>query len=627
MNNRLFPTIEQLKSQNNPLTDGEWALISYLDRYLPKDENWNDKMKLADYNGWLIFAQPFLNGTRPDVIIFNPFVGLVIYEVKDWDLKNYKWNTDDYTKEKKLHVYNRQGGYEVKKTPIKQVEYYKEVLIGQLVPNLGEIIDDNNKNYGLIKTGLYFHKATTIDAQEMFPSESFLPVFGYNSLQPNKLKEIVPDALFQKKGTWNRSWNDDILFWIHPPFHSLEQGTVLSLKGNQVKIAEPEPGHQRVRGVAGSGKTQALAYRAGKLASLGYKVLVVSFNITLWHYIKDMIARSPFNFPWQSLTFTHFHGFCKDRLNQFDAEWPKSPQSKNYDPQQYEMALEGFFRVTIPNTVINIIKDKNYDRYDAILIDEGQDYFFEWYDLLSRFFLNERDELLIVCDKKQNIYQRQLDWMDRRSNREGLAKLANPYIDLTRSYRLPKKIADMSNAFSEQFELNQDIKLGQIEKSGFLFDHIVWVNIEDGSWQANVYNAFLRLKKEGQHASDMVILLPTHKYGKECVAFFKNHNIEVNHVFEEDSEIKTHTHKKAFWMGDSRLKMSTIHSFKGWELTNIILFIPVRAPESIIKLDAIIYTAITRSRQNLIVLNANNRYSEFGKQFPQKWNEQNSVSL
>jgi ATP-dependent exoDNAse (exonuclease V) alpha subunit len=41
-----------------------------------------------------------------------------------------------------------------------------------------------------------------------------------------------------------------------------------------------------------------------------------------------------------------------------------------------------------------------------------------------------------------------------------------------------------------------------------------------------------------------------------------------------------------------------------------------------LQLDAIIYTAITRSRENLIVLNSHPRYSEFGKSLPSKWNEQ-----
>jgi hypothetical protein len=120
----------------------------------------------------------------------------------------------------------------------------------------------------------------------------------------------------------------------------------------------------------------------------------------------------------------------------------------------------------------------------------------------------------------------------------------------------------------------------------------------------------------------MVILLPNHKLGKEAVNIFNKNKVEVNHVFEDDEEATFHPHKKAFWMGDGRLKMSTIHSFKGWELLNIVLFIPSRTNESNKKLDALVYTALTRTRENLIILNSNKRYNQFGEKFPKKWNEQ-----
>jgi superfamily I DNA/RNA helicase len=241
-----------------------------------------------------------------------------------------------------------------------------------------------------------------------------------------------------------------------------------------------------------------------------------------------------------------------------------------------------------------------------------------------KFFLNTRDEVLIVCDKRQNIFDRELDWLDKRVNREGLDKFEEPYIDLTITFRLPKRVAVMSNEFSVNFDLNQELKVGKIEDNPILLhsDHIIWLNIDENDWQYFIYNAFLRLKKAGYSASDMVILLPNHKLGKEAIALFKAKQIEVNHVFEEDTEAKYHTHKKAFWMGDGRLKMSTIHSFKGWELLNIIIFIPARAPETNKKLDALVYTALTRTRENLIILNANNRYNNFGEKLPKKWNEQ-----
>ncbi len=79
--------------------------------------------------------------------------------------------------------------------------------------------------------------------------------------------------------------------------------------------------------------------------------------------------------------------------------------------------------------------------------------------------------------------------------------------------------------------------------------------------------------------------------GYNCVEFFEEKGIKVNHIFEKENERRYHIHKKAFWMGDSRIKMSTIHSFKGWELMNIVIFLPKKAPETNKKLDCILYTA------------------------------------
>lgn len=623
MESRIYPNWEQLEEQHNPLTSGEKALLEFLDTYLPKDINWKKENGLKNYNGWLIFAQPFLNGTRPDIIIFNPQVGIVIYEVKDWNLDNYEWKNGEG-----LFVKTKLGSYKIK-SPIEQVEHYKEKLLGQLVPNIGEAIDINERSFGLIKTGLYFHNSQTDVCRDKigFKIQDFkyFPFFGKDSLNESRLREIVPDVNITQSKYWNKEWNDDVLFWLIPPYHSIEQGTILKLRGNQNKVAEPQSGHFRVRGVAGSGKTQALAYRAGNLASIGYKVLIITFNITLWHYIKDMIARSPFAFNWGNFTFTHFHGFCKDKLNEFGQKWPISPDRKQYsDQQEYDKALEFFFKITVPNAVIDSIQGNSYEKYDAILFDEGQDFHYEWYTMLDNYFLTNRDEVLIVCDKRQNIFDRELDWLDKRVTKAGLEKFKESYIDLTVTFRLPQKVAIMSNDFSEIFGLNQELKVGKFEDNPVLVHshHIVWLNISELDWQYYIFNAYLRLKKEGYSPSDMVILLPSHKFGNEAVQMFLNKKIEVNHVFDENIDTKHHSHKKAFWMGDSRIKMSTIHSFKGWELLNIVLFIPEHSTDSNKKLDSIVYTALTRTRENLIILNSNKRYNNFGDKFPKKWNEQ-----
>lgn len=153
--------------------------------------------------------------------------------------------------------------------------------------------------------------------------------------------------------------------------------------------------------------------------------------------------------------------------------------------------------------------------------------------MLDQYFLTSRDELLVVCDKKQNIYDREIDWIDKRVTKQGLEKFKESNIDLTTSYRMPKRVAEMSNEFSELFELNQDIRLSKIDRAPVLLydQHIVWLNIADGEWLEYVHNAFLRLKKEHYSPSDIVILLPNHKYGQACVAAFEEKKYRIKSCF------------------------------------------------------------------------------------------------
>lgn len=610
---RVIPGWETINKFKNPLTEGEVTLIKYLDENLLSDKNFTDGSKLIDYNGWLIFVQPFLNGSRPDIVIFHPKIGIQIFEVKDWNLIHYHFDRNDkgYWN---FNVSDGKGTYQIK-SPIKQVEYYKEKLTGQLVPQIGEEINKNVKKYGLIKTAIYFHKSTTKQAQDLFEKHSsdfkFFPLFGRDALSSANLRQIVPDSYLSQSIYWNKDWNKEVLFWLNPPFHSLEQTIELTLNNYQKKFSSPQPGHYRIRGVAGSGKTQVLAYRAGKLASQGNKILILSFNITLWHYIRDMVQRSPFEFKWDQFAFNHFHGFCKDILNEFGERWPSDSGND-----------ESVFRSVVPSMVMEAIKRGRYEKYDAIFIDEGQDYYIEWYQMLCKF-LTERDEVVVVCDKKQNIYGREMEWLDKR--RSGVEKFGE-WIELKTIVRLPERIANITKEFSEMFNLNQDVRVDKVERPDLFNqyqEHSVWWNINPIDWLKKIDEAFEIIKSNGTstHGSDIVVLLPDKNFGLECVAHFETaKNINVNHVFEKDDEKRYHNHKKAFWMGDSRLKLSTIHSFKGWEVLNVILFIPNNFYGSEELYDRVVYTAMTRTRRNLIVVNANQRYNEFGTKVSSSWN-------
>ncbi len=157
--------------------------------------------------------------------------------------------------------------------------------------------------------------------------------------------------------------------------------------------------------------------------------------------------------------------------------------------------------------------------------------------------------------------------------------------------------------------------LGLVVYSHEYETHILWWNIQEADWLEKVKEAYGEIEKfvTTKVGIQTAILLPSIEYGLKCVEYFESErNIKVEHVFENEKEKRTHEKKRAFTVRNDVLKISTIHSFKGWEAQNIIILIPQNSHTSD---DTKIYTAITRTMQNLMVINASQRYWDFGNKY------------
>lgn len=526
-------------------------LISFLDENLPGE--------------WKIFVEPYLNGSYPDLILLNPESGFMIYKIIE--------NSKDISAEDDK----------------RQLDYYRNKIIQELVPDMAEAMDKNSKIFSIIKTGVYVMDLAGSDARKIYSQYPYLVAAGCDDLDESCLDVVVPGVDFPRSRLMMREWAEELEFWLDPPYHR-DRRSGLELTREQKIRAEPKPGHRRLRGSAGSGKTVVIAHRAARLASEGYRVLVVTYNRTLWYYIKDMVDKTPYNFEWSNTTFRHFHGFCRDILNELMLPMP--------DVEDAPFAVE------------EAIKDRNVGMFDSILIDEGQDYEWEWYNLLSKF-LSERDELFFVCDKKQNVYDRELNWIDNMGDFKGKVKFKGRWPELNTVYRLPKEIAEVSNRFSREYGLDQSVKM-DFSQSTLSRDSILfrWENVQAADWLSEVFKAYKTLKDEGVYDSDMVILVPKNKMGVELVKFLKDRGMDANHLFPMDE--RGWRNKKTFTSRDRRMKVSTIHKFKGWEAPNVVMVIPTEWGGDG-NLDSVVYTAMTRTLKNLVVVNPNQRYRDFGE--------------
>jgi len=596
------------KLDNRNRQEGEKVLEAFLSKVLPPE--------------WGVYAEPYMNGGRPDIVVFNPEVGAVIYEVKDWDLNKY------YIKSGSLYVKNKT---DVLRTPMEQVIYHRTRLIELLSPVIGEAIDKCKSVNNILQTCVYFHKASGNEARAFFHAQNreIPAIIGNDELTEMNLHNIIPSLSLKGVNRFiTKDFANEISFWLKPPIHSLEGTKQLKLSPEQRRHSKPDEGHHRLKGETGSGKTIVIAYRAAKLAAEGKKVLIVSYNITLPHYIRYLIDQVPYKFNPENINYNHFHAFCNDIIA--DAGL-KSPYLKLHDWLEWALPV-----------VNNILDEGTYNdtirkyRYDAIFIDEGHDFEYEWIKFLSRL-LSERNEMLFVCDPKQNIYKRDMNWIE-----EPMSLFRGQWGRLKTVYRLPPLIGEIASSFRINFGLAvtplecDDSYQTSLDEIG-LIPHVVWKNILESDWLEKIYEAYTMNRQalsnmQNGHASDIVILVPTKNKGLRAVKRFENEKIEINHVFDGNEEEniyldeivhKKRNHKKSFWVKDGRLKMCTIHSFKGWEAPHVIMLIPDKhtwkSADVDHDLDAIVYTAMTRTRMNLIVLNCNDKYSEFGKKYSSTW--------
>jgi len=623
--NRVIPNLKMIDEFRQKFTKGELELILYFDSFLRKDSKKIDYKNLENYNGWLIFPQSRLNGSFPDIIIFRPNFGLYIYEVKDINLENYRYHSET----KEFEVWTPQG-YKKRKSPIAQAKHYERLVKYTLIPELGNKCNSNKRTNNMIKSFVYFSNHTKEEVEDFFKIENLNNstnnmIFGKDALEkdlvfPFDKKTVDPI----EEGDWDKQWNKELISWVYPPKHFIEQGRNITLNSPQKKLATPSQGHFRCKGVAGSGKSQALVFRAANLAKNNKRVLVLTFNITLFHYLKDLIKRVPVEFDFNQIDFIHFHGFCNNILNLYAIPNPSKntkkgkENRKNIENLPNPLNKEDYYK-NIYKKVFQALSEngdcQKYDLYDAILIDEGNDFYVEWYEMLKKF-LSANNELVICFDLNQNIYKRDLSWVDARykGNKEILKEFTkNKIIYLNKIFRNKSPLQFLSDLFAREFHL-LDTKV-KLEHPGVFFDGVIkWKNITNDNFPFLNYvkDAFNLLRTRGEHASDIAILVSNKEIGWQIVHDFQKNKIEVIPALDTLKD-GNKRYKHSFYLGVPKLKVSTIHSFKGWELENIILLI-----DSNFKINhELVYVGLTRSKKNLIVINYKEDYFDFSKKLKQ----------
>lgn len=602
---KLLPTLEQVDLLKVKPTDGERKLLQFLSSTL--DDTYE------------VFFQPYLNGDNPDIIILRENSGVMIVEVKDWDLNSYELSPNRNWQLKNIN--NKFGGKQIVKSPIQQVFEYKENLYNLHIDTLLEKRIKNPKFLSIVTCAIYFHNASKnqIDKFLSYGNEDkesyikFLTHFeflGFDSLNQDCFKKILSKRWLDKKSfLFDEELYKSFKRYLKPPNHTIEQGKNIIYTDEQQRIIESKAGsQQKIKGVAGSGKTLALAKRAVN-AHLRHKgeILILTFNISLRNYIHDRISEVRENFEWKHFTILHYHHFIKAHNN--NVNFIKSDENGETRPEGKS--------------------------FQTIIIDEVQDYQKEWISNV-KMFLAQNGEFVVYGDEKQNIYQRILE------EKKPYTSIGGQWNILKKSFRVSTDIANLATQFQKTFFTNKyDYDEIIVQRSLFDTSMIKYHYLETADIPSimNIYKSVIT--ETGTHDNDIcfqsskvdVLRLidkdirdRLHKktntmfetlevYEKLKVDFTKNGETDEKKL-KQEIEIVRRNKKFNFWMNSGTTKLSTIHSFKGWEIPTLFLIVETESEnEHEFTTDELIYTAITRCRQNLIIINiANNRYADFFRQ-------------
>lgn len=584
---RWSPPKQDLVNLRQSLTKGELQVIACLDALL--NENWE------------FYVQPYLNGCRPDLVLVNPHVGIAVFEVKDWSLSTLSYQAASHRDSAWIAV--REGrAKRAARSPIAQVVGYKEEIHRWYCPSLS-----GDLGQAAITAGVIFTQAKTDDVRHLLEPElvdlhpRYHPVAGSDALARHDLETIFPEGVRTASSLMTESAVSDLRMWLAEPAHAAEQRTPLSLSTRQRELTTTRTatGLRRIRGPAGSGKTLVLAARAAEIlrSRPEAQVLVVSFNHTLRSYIRDLVVR--FGARPNTITWLGFHEWCRRTLNEagrsaaYKQLWKEHSPGEILDellPQATNEALEKGPTASCAST------------YDAVLIDEGQDFEPSWWNALRKVVRTD-GEMVLVADRAQDLYGRSQRWTDEAMTGAGFS---GPWNELDDTYRLPFELLAHLEAFCRKFVPEAQDAFPALEAQLDLpYLTLAWHQVDGFELAERVAEEARRLA-----TSDLCVLVDTKDLGVAVVERLNDHGIATHHTFSENERVER-VLKRTFFRGDARVKVTTVHSFKGWESPRLVVGVGCDAGSRLI------YTALTRLQANdvnctMTVVCSDERFAEYG---------------
>jgi len=312
--------------------------------------------------------------------------------------------------------------------------------------------------------------------------------------------------------------------------------------------------------------------------------------LTLVNYIKRLLADKLVPMGEDGVTVCHFYELCGDIIGEeivFEKE----------DTEYYEMVLQ---------EASSKIGDYLM-RYDAILVDEGQDFIGDMLKVVTALLNPKTNNLTIAFDEKQNIYREKPNWKDMGVHARGCVH------KIPCGYRNTFEISEFASRFIRQRSGKMDNpKTDQRE----LFPD--FSDFHGPKPEINRFQSFEEITGYVGEKIREIVKTENCPYSEFAILYsMKNPDkilkTSLPQMIESTLESKgilnnwvseNYQSKRTYDITTNSVVISTIHSVKGLDYSAVFLLgLDFLEPKSWSEeqIEKLIYVAITRARYQLVI--------------------------
>lgn len=545
---------------------------------------------------------------HPDFVVLHPKRGLLILEVKDWKLDTIQ----SITKSDVSLLTDK--GLKHAANPLEQARQYAHAVVGVLEKDPQLVFSSGRMQGKLLFPWAYGVVLANISRKQFESTDLGDVLESHRVICQDEMVDSVEIEAFQERlwemftvggyGKLGLPQIDRVRWHMFPEirlparqgglFDEVEAGSdalpdilrVMDMQQEQLARSLGE-GHRVIHGVAGSGKTLILGYRAEYLAKVCAKpILILCYNKALAKRLEHWMQEKGVA---DKVIVQNFHAWCHRQLTAYNVGLPKSnAKQEGYWDELVDRVIRGVDRKLIPS-----------GQYEAVLIDEGHDFKPEWFKLVVQMVDPHTNALLVLYDDAQSIY----DHGEKRNfsfKSVGVQAQGRTTV-LKINYRNTQEILEFAARFARELLTPADAEEDGVPRllpisGGVHGPKPLLIKLPTLKDEASyLIEQFKAAHRDGTAWKDMAILYRNwNPVGKLISDAFTKAGIPI-------------TGHKSIEFGDKQdtVKLITFHSSKGLEFPLVAIpgvSIPADDDKAAEDEARLLYVAMTRATKELLVL-------------------------